>query len=140
MPFNTSKAARQARAEQRAEETATRENERAWGAYWASPEGQAEKAKEAGQRFFQIEIPHSSVRGFANAFSPSGTASNTKRHERAPDILGGIEAQGWRLVNSAWVYVQTGQNSRDKFLASGQQVVVTGEVVGIYLFRNTDFD
>jgi hypothetical protein len=80
------------------------------------------------------------MRGVASGLLPTGTASSTKKHEGAPDILGGIEEQVWRLVNSAWVYVQTGQNSRDKFAASGQQVVVTGEVIGIYLFRNTDFD
>jgi hypothetical protein len=37
--------------------------------------------------------------------------------------------------SSAAVFIETGQSSRDRFLASGQQTVVNGEVVGIYLFR-----
>jgi hypothetical protein len=36
------------------------------------------------------------------------------------------------------VYLETGQNSRNKFLSSGQQVVTTGQVIGIYLFRRDE--
>lgn len=68
-----------------------------------------------------------------------GPASRTTRRDVAPDLLGQIEQVGWRLEQASWVYVQTGQNSRDKFLASGQQVVVTGEVIGIFLFRNRNY-
>jgi ribosomal protein S27E len=42
------------------------------------------------------------------------------------------------LLHADWICIQTGQNSRDKFMASGQHVVVTGEVIGIYLFRRDD--
>jgi hypothetical protein len=31
----------------------------------------------------------------------------------------------------------TGETSRDKFLASGQNVAVNGKTMGVYLFRNT---
>jgi hypothetical protein len=53
----------------------------------------------------------------------------------APDVLGQIEELGWHLEHASWVFMATGESSRDKFLASRQQTVVSGEVVGIYLFR-----
>jgi hypothetical protein len=53
-------------------------------------------------------------------------------------VLGRIELAGWRLEHANWVYVETGQNSRNKFLSTGQQVVTTGQVMGIYLFRRDD--
>ena len=104
-------------------------------AFWASPQGQATKAYEQGDEFFQVEIPHSSVTGFTNAAFNAATEGTVRRHLTRTDLLGQIEEAGWHLEHPDWVYLQTGQNSRDKFLASGQQVVVTGEVVGIYLFR-----
>lgn len=106
---------------------------RAWA---ASPPGQAQAAYQNGDGFFQVEIPHSQFRGFANLmWSSSGTSSRQVHRGGATDVLSAVEAQGWRLEHASWVYVQTGQNSRDKFLASGQHVVVSGDVVGIYLFR-----
>lgn len=86
----------------------------------------------------QIEIPHSSITGFTNAAFNSATKGTIRQKLTRTDLLGQIEETGWRLVHADWVYIQTGQNSRDKFLASGQHVVVTGEVIGIYLFRRDD--
>ncbi|MGZ5362696.1 MAG: hypothetical protein ACXWZR_00685 [Mycobacterium sp.] len=60
------------------------------------------------------------------------------RRGRAADLLGQIELAGWRLEHANWVYVQTGQNSRNNLIATGQQVVVTGEVLGIFLFRRDE--
>ena len=111
---------------------------RAEGEYWASPQGTAVQAFERGDEFLQMEIPHSSVTGFANAAFNSTTKGKIRRQLTRTDLLGQIEETGWRLEHADWVYVQTGQNSRDKFLASGQHVVVTGEVIGIYLFRRDD--
>ena len=104
-------------------------------AFWGSPQGQALKAFERGDEFYQAEIPHSSVTGFTNAAFNSATAGKIRQRLTRTDLLGQIEEAGWHLEHADWVYIQTGQNSRDKFLASGQHVVVTGEVVGIYLFR-----
>jgi hypothetical protein len=39
------------------------------------------------------------------------------------------------LVNGSFVFVETGQQSRDKFMSSGQNVAVSGTVVGYYLFK-----
>jgi ribosomal protein S27E len=111
---------------------------KAEAAFWVSPQGKAATAFERGDEFFQIEIPHSSVTGFTNAAFNSSTKGKIRRGLTRTDLLGQIEETGWRLQHADWVYVQTGQNSRDKFLASGQHVIVTGEVIGIYLFRRDD--
>jgi ribosomal protein S27E len=120
------------------EERAADAARKAEAAFWASPQGKAAKAFERGDEFFQIEIPHSSVTGFTNAAFSSATKGTIRRKLTRTDLLGQIEETGWRLQHADWVYVQTGQNSRDKFLASGQHVVVTGEVIGMYLFRRDD--
>ncbi len=120
--------------EQRAADAA----KKAEAAYWASPQGKAAQAFARGDEFFQIEIPHSSVTGFTNAAFNSATQGTIRRKLSRTDLLGQIEETGWHLLHADWVYIQTGQNSRDKFLASGQHVVVTGEVIGIYLFRRDE--
>src|SRR6478736_1812998 len=73
--------------------------------------------------FFQIEIPHTTLRGVTNAAYNSRTQASQKHHSGATDLLAQIEELGWHLEHASWVYMQTGQNSQDKFLASGQQVV-----------------
>ena len=120
------------------EERAAEAARNADAAFWASPQGKATEAFQRGDEFFQTEIPHSSVTGFTNAAFNSATAGKIRRQSTRTDLLGQIEEAGWHLEHASWVYVQTGQNSRDKFLASGQHVVVTGEVIGIYLFRRDE--
>lgn len=119
-----------------AEQRAAEDQQRAEAAYWSSPVGQAQIAKQNGARFFEIEIPHSTVGGYANAMWGSGTTHRMTPHGGAPDLLGQIEQLGWRLEHASWVFVQTGQSSRDKIMSSGQSTAVTGEVVGVYLFRS----
>ena len=106
--------------------------------FWESPVGRARAAKHYRSTFFQIEIPHETISGYTNLGWAAGNHQVRRQHQGATDTLGEIEAEGWRLEHASWVYVQTGQNSRDKFLASGQQTVVLGEVVGMYLFRSVD--
>ena len=125
-------------AEAKAAARAAKDEEQARAAYFASPVGQADQAKSNGARFFQVEIPHKSIRGFANAMWATNTHQRQVAHAGAPDVLGQIEALGWHLDHASWVFMKTGQSSRDKFLASGQQTVVSGEVVGIYLFRSVN--
>lgn len=120
------------------DERAAHAARKAEAAYWASPQGKAEQAFVRGDEFFQVEIPHSSITGFTNAAFNSATKGTIRRNLMRTDLLGQIEETGWHLLHADWVYIQTGQNSRDKFLASGQHVVVTGEVIGIYLFRRDE--
>jgi hypothetical protein len=50
-------------------------------------------------------------------------------------ILNAIAGEGWDLVNGSVVFRPTGEQSRDKFMASGQQVSIAGTTIGYYLWR-----
>lgn len=90
-----------------------------------------------GDTFLQLELPHSSVTGQAKISSPEAVGA-IHRTKTPQDTLGKVEAAGWRLEHASWVFIQTGQTSRDKMLTTGQRTVTNGEVVGIYLFRRDD--
>jgi hypothetical protein len=51
------------------------------------------------------------------------------------EILNAVCRQVWDLVNGSFVFVEQGQQSRDKFLSSGQNVAIKGTTVGYHLFR-----
>jgi hypothetical protein len=44
----------------------------------------------------------------------------------------------WELVNGSFVFVETGQQSHDKFMSSGQQVAIAGTVMSYYLFKRNE--
>jgi hypothetical protein len=67
----------------------------------------------------------------------SDVSSSTRTVAQA-SILEAIEAEGWKLDNAGYVYRVISTVSRDKFLSSRQQEAVTGEIVGVYLFRAVD--
>lgn len=117
---------------------AAREQTKAEAAYWASPVGQAAQAKQRGDRFFQITIEASQLRGRSTDFLGPSSTSTTRRVQGVPDVLGQIEAVGWHLEHVGYVFVETGTNSRDKVLSSGAQTMTSGRVEGIYLFRAVD--
>jgi|CXWL01.1.fsa_nt_gi hypothetical protein len=96
------------------------------------PADQARAAKAAGVRLFQLALPLSQTTGHAVAMVGTYASTTTARHA---SILDSIEAEGWRLEHAAYVYRVTGSVSRDKFLSSGQQEAVHGEIVGVYIFR-----
>ncbi len=93
---------------------------------------QARAAYARGDAVFQVAIEVASHSGVVVAMV--GTAS-TSRDRDASETLNDICAEGWDLVNGTVVFVPTKQESRDKFLASGQQVAISGRTVGYYLFR-----
>ena len=101
----------------------------------ASPAGQARAAKAAGMKIFQIDVPLSKTKGQTVAMV-GAFADSTKTVDYSSSIQA-IEEEGWRLEHVGYVYRITGSESRDKFLASGQQEAVSGEIVGIYIFRAT---
>jgi hypothetical protein len=41
-------------------------------------------------------------------------------------------------VNGSFVFVEQGQESRDKFMASGQNLAIKGTTVGYYLFKRCE--
>jgi hypothetical protein len=97
-----------------------------------TPVERARAARGAGARLFQLTMPVSDTVGFVKELSGTVTSTRTAGHA---EVLEAIEAEGWRLEHVGYVYRVLGIVSRDKFLASGQQEAVTGEIVGIYLFR-----
>ena len=105
-------------------------------AFDASPPGQARLAKQAGQRFFQVVLPIENVD--RDWFSKLAHEMNTRVKDTS-DVVGAlltaIEDEGWELIQAGYVFRETGGATRDKFLASGQQVAVVGDTLGIYLFK-----
>jgi hypothetical protein len=53
----------------------------------------------------------------------------------ASETIALVEAEGWRLEFFSSVFRQTASTSRDKFVKTGQNATVLGEVLGIYVFR-----
>jgi hypothetical protein len=118
------------------EDKAAREKQRAQEAYANSPVGLAIRAREEGQKYYQAVFPIEYVG--RDALAILGHNMNTKVKDAGEPIgiiLTDIENAGWELVHTGFVFRQTHQDSRDKFLASGQQVAITGQTVGIYLFK-----
>jgi hypothetical protein len=54
------------------------------------------------------------------------------------DILNAVCREGWELVNGSFLFVEQGQQSRDKFMSSGQNIAVKGDTIGYYLFRRSE--
>lgn len=125
------------------EELARREREQALIAkreaatrFAQSPAGRARFARNAGRKVFQIDLEVSRTQGqvvpLVAAFASSTAVLDAAGHIEA------IEDEGWRLEHVGYVYRMTGSTSRDKFMASGQEEAMHGEVVGVYLFRATE--
>lgn len=111
-------------AEQRAREAA---------AFAKTPAGKARAAKAAGMAIFQIDVPLSRTTGETVAMI--GAYAHSTETVNYASIIQSIEGEGWRLEHAGYIYRVTGSVSRDKFMASGQQEAVSGEIVGIYIFR-----
>lgn len=99
-----------------------------------SPLGLATAAKENENGFFELELEiGSSTRSVT--FGSSDFGSHKKKDFSG--LLSQIESVGWKLEHVGYYFMVTGETSRDKFLASGQNVAVNGKTMGVYLFRNT---
>lgn len=118
-------------AESQAKEKAEAQH-RAW---LATPLGLATTAKESGNGFFEIELEIGSSKRSVSF----GTADFGK-HKKSDfsGLLSQIEEIGWKLEHVGYYFMITGETSRDKFLASGQNTAVNGKTMGIYLFRNSE--
>lgn len=101
-------------------------------AFWESPVGQARLAHERGDEIFQLAMP---LRGQKAVIAPMIGGLSTATEKDWSAELNEVFREGWDLINGSVVYVQTGQESRDKFMASGQNVAISGQVIGYYLFR-----
>jgi hypothetical protein len=50
------------------------------------------------------------------------------------ETLNSVGCEGWNFHSFSTTFVNEGEISRDKFLSTGQQVVVRGRIVGTYVF------
>lgn len=103
--------------------------------FLASPVGQAQTAFERGDHVFQYSINVMTQQAIIVAMVGSSTSKKTTD---PAEVLNAVCAAGWELVNGSFVFVEEGQQSRDKFLASGQNVAVKGTTYGYYLFRRCE--
>ncbi len=131
-------AAKAQKAQEKAAEKEQRATATALAAWQETPVGKAQAAYDADAGFFQIQLELSEVA--RSAWSSSYQSYSVRKKAKAghADTLSAIEAVGWHLEHAGYVYVMTGQISRDKFLSSGQETGVMGKVEGVYLFRRDE--
>jgi hypothetical protein len=118
-----------------AEENRRKQIEKARQAFFGTPAGQARVAFERGDQVFQYSANVMSQQAIIVAMVGSNVAQRTSD---PTVILNSVCNEGWELVNGSFVFVEMGQQSRDKFLASGQNIAVRGATVGYYLFRRNE--
>ena len=87
-------------------------------------------------KIFQIDLPLSSTKARVEAMV--GAYADSSDAKDYSNEIQSVEGEGWRLEHANYIYRITGSVSRDKFLASGQQEAVSGEIIGIYIFRSND--
>ena len=129
---NAQRAAEKAAAQERkTQERAARERAQHEAAFNRSPAGQARSSHQRGDRLFQVSISlediESNVVAMSNAFT-------TRRANDVSEVINSILAEGWDFHTLSTTFVNEGEESRDRFLASGQHVAVRGRIVGTYVF------
>jgi hypothetical protein len=127
--FNPTPEERAAKAKQKHEE----EKRRLEAEFAVSPAGQARAAKAAGMKILQIDVPLSKTKGQTVAMI--GAFAHSSQTLNYANVIQSIEDEGWRLEHVGYIYRITGSESRGKFMDSAQQEAVSGEIVGIYIFR-----
>ena len=136
MAFGKTQEQKAAEENQKALERAAKVQERARREFLVSPIGQATTAKEQSQGFFEIQLKVGSSQRDSTVFGSNNTNIAQTKTETHAGTLAAIEAIGWRLEHVGHVFVVTSESSRDKLLSTGQQTAVSGDTIGIYLFRN----
>jgi hypothetical protein len=116
-------------------EKAAKDAERERQEFLASPVGQARTAYEAGDVYFQFAAPITETKRTVMGVIGGDKNAVRRSDETHADALGQIEKEGWKLAEVGYVFEQTGSVSRDKLMSSGQTASVTGNIVGVYLFR-----
>jgi hypothetical protein len=106
--------------------------------FLASPIGQATTAKQQKQGFLEVQLTVGSSQRVASFFNPTPAGSGENRTATHAGTLAAIESVGWHLEHVGYIFMITGESSSDRMLGGGQNTAVSGETVGIYLFRNTD--
>lgn len=117
---------------EREQERADRATAAQEAVFWASPAGRARQAFDRGDAIFQCDLDVRDSQTYTIPMFKTGAVTNASDPS---EVLNSIVREGWTLVNGAFVFHETGSESRDKFMASGQHVAVKGTVVGYYLFE-----
>lgn len=131
-------------AKQKQQEQKRKEEE----AFRATPAGKARTAKEKGHVVFQFMevltetkaevIPMIGAYARDEAGATGLQSALGTQNRTVGSAIEAIESEGWRMVHAGYVFQQTYAESRDKFMASGQQEAIAGRVLGIYTFRLVD--
>jgi hypothetical protein len=119
----------------KAEEKRSKAFDKAWTAFWASPIGRARAAYRAGDQLFQYSIDVMNQQAIVVAMVGARTTSKTADPTA---VLNAVSREGWEIVSADFPFVMTGQQSRDKFLASGQDVAIAGTLLAYYVFKRCD--
>lgn len=114
---------------------AREQSDRERKAFDGSPAGRARAAYQRGDQVFQFSIDVMNQEAVIVAMV--GSATNQKTSDSGA-ILNSVCREGWELVNGSFVFVEQGQQSRDKFMSSGQNVAIKGATVGYYLFKRCE--
>lgn len=85
----------------------------------------------------QIDIPLSQTVGHSSIFGTFTTVGGTADPS---GLLETIESEGWVLFDASYVFRPTGTASREKIIGSTEKEAISGDVIGIYLFRATAGD
>ena len=102
-------------------------------AFWASPVGDAARARLRGDRFFQVELDDATLTAYAEAAVGVGGG---RRARRTCDLLGQIEELGWHLEHVTWWKV----DDADPAAGLGAETAIpeADHVRGVYLFHAVD--
>jgi hypothetical protein len=95
----------------------------------------AREAFERGDEVLQLALPLLQQSG---RVIPMVRGETSSRRSDVTTELNRVVCQGWALTAASVVFVPTGEVSRDKFFSSGQNVAVSGEVVGYYVFTRDE--
>jgi len=103
-------------------------------AFAASPQGRARSAFGRGDQVFQCSFDVMTQQAVIVSMIGSTT---TKKAADPSEVLNAVCAEGWELITGSFVFVEEGQQSRDKLMSSGQNVAIKGKTMGYYLFKRS---
>ncbi len=104
-------------------------------AFLRTPAGQARAARQRGDAVFQCSIDVMDQTAVIRMMEVGETEQTTTDPVA---VLNSVCREGWELITGSFVFVERGQQSRDRFLLSGQNVATDGTTVGYYLFRRAE--
>lgn len=101
--------------------------------FWETPPGQARQARAVGRSVFQLTLVINQTTGHSSMF---GTATEKGGFTDTASVIESIEAEGWQLVNVGYVFRPLGSASRERIIGRTENEAISGEVIGIHLFRS----